>query len=150
MAVKHAHVSVVADAVPPGDLVQPSDWNANHTTDGAFEIIIDGAGVAITTGINGDIECPFAGTITGWRLFADQAGSIVIDIWKDTYANFPPVDADSICAAALPTLAGVAKNESAGLSGWTTAFAKGDVLRFNVDSITTCTRVTLSLTVTEP
>jgi hypothetical protein len=34
------------------------------------------------------------------------------------------------------------------LTGWTTSISAGDVLRFNVDSVTTCTRVTLSLLVT--
>lgn len=33
------------------------------------------------------------------------------------------------------------------LTGWTTAVAAGDVLGFNVDSVSTVTRVLLSLTV---
>ena len=32
------------------------------------------------------------------------SGSIVIDVWKDTYANFPPIVADTITASAKPTL----------------------------------------------
>jgi hypothetical protein len=34
------------------------------------------------------------------------------------------------------------------LTGWTTAVAAGDVLRFNVDSVATVTRVVLQLDVT--
>jgi hypothetical protein len=110
--------------------------------------IIDGGGSTITTGIKGDLEIPFACTITAATLLADQSGSIVIDIWKDTYANYPPTDADSITSAAPPTISTATKSQDTTLTGWTTSITAGDTLRFNVDSITTCTRVTLSLKVT--
>jgi hypothetical protein len=111
-------------------------------------IVIDGGGSAITTGVKLDVEIPFACTITAARLFADQSGSIVIDVWKDSYANFPPTVADTITASAKPTLSTAAKSQDTTLTGWTTAVAAGDILRFNVDSATTVTRVTLSLTAT--
>jgi hypothetical protein len=41
------------------------------------------------------------------------------------------------------------KSEDATLTGWTTAVAAGDTLRFNVDSVTTITRVVLTLEVTK-
>lgn len=111
--------------------------------------IIDGGGAAITTGIKGDLEIPFACTITRATMLADQSGSIVVDIWKDTYANYPPTVADTITAAAKPTISATTKSQDATLTGWTTSVAAGDTLRFNVDSITTCQRVTLSLRVTK-
>jgi hypothetical protein len=113
----------------------------------AVEIVIDGGGVAITTGVKVDVEMPFTGHIRGNRLFADQSGSIVIDLWKDTYANFPPTVADTITASAKPTLSSAAKSQDTTLTGWTTAFTAGDIIRVNVDSATTVQRVTLSLTV---
>jgi hypothetical protein len=108
-------------------------------------IVIDGGGVVITTGVKGDIEIPFDMTITGWTLLADQSGSIVIDIWKDTYANYPPVVGDSITASDKPTITSSNKAQDFAPTGWTTAVTAGDTLRFNVDSITTCQRVTLVL-----
>lgn len=111
--------------------------------------IIDGGGSAITTGIKGDLNIDFACTITQVTLLADQSGSIVIDIWKDTYANYPPTDADSITASAPPTISSATKSQDATLTGWTTSISAGDTLRFNVDSITTCTRVALTLRVTK-
>ena len=111
--------------------------------------IIDGGGSAITTGQKGHLEIPFACTITGWTIVADQSGSIVIDVWKDTYANFPPTVADTIAGSEKPTLASVQKNQDLTLTTWTTAVAAGDILAFNVDSATTITRVTLSLKVTK-
>jgi len=111
--------------------------------------IIDGGGVAITTGIKGDIIIDFDCTIQCATMLADQSGSIVVDIWKTTYALFQtgvhPVNADSITAAAPPTIAATDKDQDCVLSGWTTAINAGDVLRFNVDSCATITRVTVSL-----
>ena len=111
----------------------------------AINFIIDGGGSAITTGEKGHLEIPFAMTITGWTILADQSGSIVVDVWKDTYANFPPTVADTIAGTELPTLASVQKNQDLTLTTWTTAVAAGDILAFNVDSITTVQRVTISL-----
>lgn len=111
-------------------------------------ITIDGGGSAITTGIKGYIRFPWAGTITKVTMLADQVGSIVIDIWKDTYANYPPTVADTITAAAKPTITAAIKSEDATLTGWTTAIAAGDCFGFNVDSAATVTRITLELEVT--
>ena len=111
----------------------------------AIPFVIDGGGSAITTGQKGHLEIPFAMTISGWTLVADQSGSIVIDVWKDTYANFPPTVADTIAGSEKPTLSSVQKNQDLTLSTWTTAVAAGDILAFNVDSITTVQRVSLIL-----
>jgi len=115
----------------------------------SITFIIDGGGSVITTGIKGALEIPFACTINRVTLLADQSGSIVIDIWKQAYADYPPEDANSIVAAAPPTLDGADHSQDATLTDWTTAIAAGDCLMFNVDSITTCTWVTLSLKVTK-
>ncbi len=111
--------------------------------------IIDGGGSAITTGLKGFVPIPFACTITAARLYADQSGSIVIDIFKDTFANYPPVDADSITASAQPTITTAVKSEDTTLTGWTTTIVAGDILGFNVDSITNHERVTVELEVTK-
>jgi len=110
--------------------------------------VIDGGGSAITTGVKGDLVIDYACTINSATLLADQSGSIVIDIWKDSYANFPPTVADTITAAAKPTLSGAQKSQDTTLTGWTTSIAAGETLRFNVDSVATVQRVTLSLKVT--
>jgi len=116
-------------------------WNASLT------FVIDGGGSAITTGQKGHLEIPFACTIQQVTMLADQSGSIVVDIWKDTYANFPPTDADSITASAPPTISSAQKSQDSTLTGWTKSISSGDILAFNVDSCTTITRVTISLKV---
>jgi hypothetical protein len=108
-------------------------------------ITVDGAGSVITTGVKGYRSIPVTGTIVSARVLASQSGSIVFDIWKDTYANYPPTVADTITASAKPTLSSATKAEDTTLTGWTTAVTAGDVLGFNVDSVTTITRATLEL-----
>ena len=114
------------------------DWKTQNRVIG---ITIDGGGATITTGVKGYIEVPYACTIVRATTLANASGSIVVDIWKDTYANYPPVDADSITASAPPTLSTAIKAQDATLTGWTTSVAAGDILGFNVDSATTVTRV---------
>jgi hypothetical protein len=107
----------------------------------------DYAGNVVSTGIAGDLEVPFACTITGATLLANVAGNLVIDIWKAPFASFPPVLGNSIVSATPPTLSAAASSKNTTLTGWTTAIAAGDILRFNVNSAATISRFTLSLTV---
>lgn len=109
--------------------------------------IFDGGGMVITTGIKGDIEIPFDCVITSVTILADQSGSVQIDIWKDTYTNFPPTDGDSITASAVPNINSGIKNQDTTLTGWTKNIYKGDILRFNIDSVTNITRCTISIKV---
>lgn len=113
-----------------------------------IDFVIDGGGSAITTGEKGHLEIPFGCTITQVTLLADTSGDIVIDIWKDTYARYPPTVADTICADTKPTISADTKYQDSDLAGWTTSIAAGDILAYNVDSCDTITRVTVSLKVT--
>ena len=122
--------------------------SAPITGEASISFIIDGGGNAITTGAKGDLEVPFDCTINSVTLVAAPAGAIVIDIWKQAYADFPPEDAQTITSATPPTITATAdKSQDTTLTSWTVALTKGDTLRFNVDSVTTIERVTLSLKV---
>ena len=111
----------------------------------SFQVVIDGGGSAITTGIKGDLVIPYNCRIVGVTMLADQTGSIVVDIWNDTYSNFPPTDADSITASAVPTITSATKSTDTTLTGWSTDLTKDDILRFNVDSASTITKLTIHL-----
>ncbi len=116
-------------------------------------VVFDGLGSELTTGIKGDVPVhldPFhrAVKIGGWRIVADQAGDLVIDIWKSDFASFPPDVTDTITGSDQPTLSSDDHAESTALTGWTTDIVPGDVLRFNIDSASTVTRVTLTLFLT--
>lgn len=118
--------------------------------DASIVFVIDGGGSAIATGQKGHLEVPFNCTITAWTIMADQSGSVVIDVWKNTYANFPPTVADTIAGTAKPTLSSVQKNQNISLSGWgSTSLTKGDILAFNVDSASTVTRVVICFRVSK-
>ena len=140
------HIKTIdASELTSGEL--PTARLAANIKNASLIFIIDGGGSAITTGEKGHLEIPFACTITQVTMLADVSGSIVVDIWKTTYALFPPADADSITASAPPTISAAQKSQDSTLTGWTTAVAAGDILAFNVDSAATITRVTISLKV---
>jgi hypothetical protein len=120
--------------------------NEYFTESASVSFVLDGGGSAISTGIKGHIEVPFDCEIVAARLFADQTGSIVVDINRDTFANYPPTGADSITGAAPPTISSSDKSEDTTLTGWTTVLSQGDILQFEVDSAATITFATLSLT----
>lgn len=115
---------------------------------GGFSLKFGGNGAVITVGEYIDVETLFSGTFTGNRIFADQSGSIVFDVWKDTYANYPPTIADKITASAPPTISSATKSQDTALTGWTTAFSAGDIIRFQVASVTSITQATLSMAFT--
>ncbi len=117
-------------------------------SDAGIEFVIDGGGLPISIGQKGHIPVPFDCTIQYGEIEADQVGDIVVDIWRSTYAGFPPVIGGSITAGnPLTMLPGNQKAKDATLTGWTKVLSKGDVLAFNVNSATTVTRVTINLAV---
>lgn len=114
-----------------------------------WSFVIDGGGSTISTGVKYDMGIPYNCTVTRWDLLADQTGSLVLDLWEDSYANYAPTVADTQTGAEKPTLSSASKNQDTSLNsgnGW--ALAQGNILRINVDSATTVTRATLLLWVT--
>ena len=109
--------------------------------------VVDGGGSAITTGVKGDLVIPFTCRILDWALLADQSGNVVVDIWKDTFANFPPTSTDAITGSAFVSLSSAASAQSSTLTGWTTTITANDVLRYNISSVATITRLTITLDV---
>lgn len=147
-----AGTGTILNVVGGGATLSFSSGTATLTHSGTAAVgymIVGEAGTAVIgTGIAGWVEVPFPCTIVAARGLADATGSAVVDIWKDTYANYPPTDADSITAAAPVTLAGTANSQDTTLTGWTTSVAAGDILYFNVDSASTIKKLLVSLTVT--
>lgn len=112
----------------------------------SFQLILENGGAALTTGIKADLIAPFDGVITGWHILGDQAGDVVLDIWKDIFANYPPTVADTIintgAGGVKPTVpAANLGAESSDVTHWTTAISLGDILRINIDSVHSFTRL---------
>lgn len=124
----------------------------SNATASTFDIVwvINGNGSTISTGVvkGSDYHADFAFTIQGWTVLAggSETGAIVIDAWKDSYSNFPPTVADTIAGSEKPTITATgAKGQDTSLSTWTTSVSAGDVIRLNVDSVTSLTAVTVIL-----
>jgi hypothetical protein len=114
---------------------------------GIAGITIDGGGSTPATGTKGFYQVPYSGTITGWTLLADVSGSAVITVKKSTFAGFPTTT--SIVASAPPTLTSQQNATSTTLTGWTTAVTAGDVLEYDLTSVSTVTRLTLEIQITK-
>lgn len=110
-------------------------------------VVFDGLGSELVPGIWGDVPVHFDGVILRWRLTSTFGpGDLQVDVWKTDYAGFPPTVADTITGSDVPTLSADEKAESTALTGWTTAVSAGDMLRFNIDSVSGVTKATLTLT----
>jgi hypothetical protein len=89
----------------------------------------------------GPREVPYAMTLLSCEMVAipitgETAGDIVVDVWVDTYGNWPPVVGDSIVGAGVkPTISGALKSNDTDLSDWTDlTLAAGSKALFNVVS----------------
>lgn len=114
----------------------------------SVSVTFDGGGSAITVGSQADVRIPYSGTITAWYIVGvGTAHSITVDVWKDTYANWPPTVADTIAGTEKPSFTAFSsgKNQDLTLSTWTTSVTAGDWLRFNVDACSATTRCTISI-----
>ena len=107
----------------------------------------DGGTSALATGMKGRFYIPFDGTISEATIISDAVGSIVFDVWKDTYANYPPTVADTITASAKPTLSSANKSQDSTLTGWTKTVSAGDILIANIDSVSGISNAVLTLKV---
>jgi hypothetical protein len=124
-----------------------TDYDTSWVTVAAgAEIIIDGGGAEIGTGMAGWVEVPFACTIVAARALADQTGDIEVAIGKETYANHDPVSPTVISASAPVEISTDIKSQDTTLTGWTTSVAAGDIIYFDVVAVTDIERCTVSLT----
>ena len=135
-------------AIPVADL--PANVRTQTLTFVIAHFATPGSGIA--SGFQGVLVVPWACTITQVTLLSADpditSGSIVIDIWKSTYATYPPTVANSICGSAKPTLSSAIKSQDSALVGWTPVLAENDVLGFNVNSASGVKRVRVDLRVT--
>jgi len=114
-----------------------------------FEFTFQNGGAVLNTGsaISGGAYVPYACEIEEAILLADQSGSVVVDLWVDSYGNYPPTVADTITALAKPTLSSAIKSKDTTLTGWTKALVAGSFILPNIDSVSTITQLKLILVV---
>lgn len=111
-------------------------------------VTFDGGGSAPTVGTVGYLVAPFNGTIDQWHIVADASGSAVVDVWKA--AGTIPTNANSIAGSEKPTLSAAQLGSDTSLTTWTTTtVTAGDVFGFEIESVTTCTRLTVEVRISE-
>lgn len=93
------------------------------------------------------IIVPFAATIKRWYILADGVGDLTLDVWVDTYGNWPIGNSSSIVAASKPALAGSSKDSDSTLTGWTTSLSLDDIVMIEVEAAESIGFFTFSLIV---
>lgn len=124
------------------------DWTnvgSVRTNKRAITVLIDGQGIPPTTGSKGFVRIPYNGVITGWSITGNVSGSCVIDVKKCSYANYPTTA--SIAGSEKPTLSSVIKNQDLNLTTWTTSLTAGDWVEIYLVSVSTLTKIFLSIDV---
>jgi hypothetical protein len=121
---------------------------AEDVPNASIHVTIGSGQTVPTTGIKGYMEVPFNARVVRWTLIGDASGSAQIDIWKDTWANFPPTNADSIVGAGTePYLSSEQARQDTTPDWDQLTLNEGDVLVFNLDSVTTCKQLDLDIKV---
>lgn len=118
-----------------------------HTNQQSMGVTVDGGGSPPATGSKGYLTVPYDCTIDSWAIVADQSGSMQATIKMCTPGAFPTTV--SIVASAPPAISGAQNAASGTLPGWTISLPAGNILEFNLDSVTSITRFTLQLIVTK-
>ncbi len=126
-----------------------ASWTTEPIVNPIFGIpfmIGDGVNV-LTVGTKVGMYVPFGFTILEWTLGSvnGTSGSVQLDVWVDTHANFAPTVADTITASAKPLFSSTTKGQSSTLTGWTTTIPGDRWVYINVDSVTSITQLSGTL-----
>lgn len=139
----------IADTANPHSVTKSQVGLGNvanvDTTPGSITFMFDGLGGVIAVGSHATATANCKGTITGWEVIETSdtpvSSTIVFDVWKDTFANYPPTVADTIFVT-KPNLTAQTKNSATGLS---IAFNSLDIFKGRVDSNNTAVKARLTL-----
>lgn len=86
------------------------------------------------------------GTLKKWSLMGAPSGSVTVDVWVDSWANYPPTDADSITNGNEPSYTSAQKAESNDLSNWSVVtVSAGDIIKCHIDSVSSVEQLVLQL-----
>jgi len=111
---------------------------------GTMNIIVEGGSSAISSGTKGNIRAPFDLTLQNWTVLAEETGTIYFNIYKGTYAAFPP-SSKMHPGLTGPHIVNGIKNQDLDISDWdTTSMGKGEIMRVEVDGSQSITNASLS------
>lgn len=137
--------ALVADDIP--DLFSLYEAaNADLSLD-QITFTISGNGSTIAANASGHKIVPYNCTISKVEIVSSASGSIVVDIKKSTYSDYPTFT--SIAASAKPTLSAAVKATDSTLTGWTKTLSAGDRVQALVNSADINGTVVLTLYVSK-
>tara|TARA_B100001250_G_scaffold182407_1_gene156987 strand:+ start:3089 stop:3763 length:675 start_codon:yes stop_codon:yes gene_type:complete len=105
--------------------------------------VIDSGSTPMLPGDKGKITIDVSGVIESIKVLCDQTGDIVFDISKCTFAQYP--NFTSITSGQQLQLQNTNKHFDDVLNNWVTTIVAGDILSFNVISVTGIRRLLVSL-----
>jgi hypothetical protein len=129
---------------------QPAIWGNDV---GCIVFNVGDGSTTVTTGekVTARLTIPFSCTLTGWTILADASTTTTIDVWKDTYANYPATGADIITNGHSPATSAANKATQTNITNWsTTAVTAGDQMGFSVNANNNAHWVQLIITYTRP
>lgn len=139
--------------------VTPAQWKTTSVNTllntsiktGSCGVTFDGQGGVISNGRTAYVQVPYNGTLTGWTLVAAQSGSCTITVFKDTYANYPPVTPADNIYSVQPALASAIRNQNLTPTyvGSQATVTAGDWIGFTISGVTTVTWVNLTISITK-
>lgn len=108
----------------------------------------DGGGSAIANGSTIYINCPYAGTITGYSILADT-GTCTIKTWKIAAGTAIPTVANSISTSGVALASGTAIQSTTVTDFTSTTVTANDIFAFNITAIASATKISFQLIITK-
>lgn len=140
--------------------VTPKQWKTTSVNTllnpsikaGSCGVIFTAVSGVVTNGTTGYAQVPYNGTITGWTLVSTSAsGSCTVTVFKDTYANYPPVISTDNIFTVQPALVSQIKNQnlSPTFVGSQATVVAGDWIGFTISGVALVSWVNLTLSITK-
>jgi hypothetical protein len=107
-------------------------------------VVFDGQGSVLLVGKIKYFRSVIGGTITGYSIIVDT-GTITFDIWKIASGTAIPTVANTIVAAAPPTISTGTAVKSTTLTGWTTSYSADDIFAVKITACNGSTYTELNI-----
>jgi hypothetical protein len=105
--------------------------------------VIDSGSISMIPGNKGSVTLDVSGIIESLTILSDQQGDLSIDIKKSNYTDFPLFT--SIVGGMYPQIVNSRKLRDDILNSWDTSIVAGDILTFDVISVSNINRFLISL-----
>lgn len=105
--------------------------------------VIDSGSISMIAGNKGSVTLDVSGVLESLVILSDQQGDLILDIKKSNYNNFPTFT--SIVGGTYPQMSNSRKIRDDELNSWDTSIVSGDILTFDVISVSNINRFLISL-----